>query len=244
MLYYLENSTYDDSLSAISRIFKSLQEKWKIICSMRESSSLTSSETERLKAEIRNIPPQIRGRIVTSRGDVLPLSQAKNLNLTNTPILLVYQKGLVVDVYPHVLGSRRFNIVETLQRMLKLGPTEYLQFRGLLEEPLIKILTDFSEILGRGTRFLASEVPVQTGTIDLLMEDESGRIILVEVENYADDFAVGQVSRLATGYSAQSGVPQDSIRKTIVCIDFSSTMPHACRGAGIDLLRLTVEPVM
>ncbi len=231
-------------MNTISGLLELLQDRWGIDCSMTESSSLSSSEIERLKTDIRSIPPQVRGRIVTSRGHILPFSKAKNLNLKNTPILVLYQEETAVDVYPHVLGSKYFDIDGALERMLEFGPDGYLQFRGLLEEPVVKILSDFPGILGRGVKSLGSEVSVSTGKVDLVMEEEDGEIIIVEVENYADDFAVGQVCRLAAGYSSQSGVPQDSIRKVIVCLDHSSTLPETCRGAGVELFRLALKPIV
>jgi hypothetical protein len=235
---------HQDLVNTISGLFKLLRDKWGIDCSITELSSLSSSEIERLKTDIRSIPPQVRGRIVTSRGHVLPLSKSKNLNLKNTPILILYREETVVDVYPHVLGSKYFNMDDALERMLRFGPDDYLQLRGLLEEPMVKILSDFPSILGRGVKSLGSEISVSTGKIDLLMEEEDGGIIVVEAENYADDFAVGQVCRLATGYHSQFDFPQDSIRKVIVCLDHSSTLPETCRGAGVELFRLVLKPMV
>lgn len=211
---------------------------------MAESNSLAPSDVERLKTDIRGIPPQVRGRIVTSRGHVLPFSKTKNLNLKNTPILVLYREEAAIDVYPHILGSKYTDIHSTLERILRFGPDDYLQFRGLLEEPVVKILSDFPEILGKGVKSLGSEISVNTGKIDILMEDESGRIIVVEVENFGDDFAVGQVCRLAAGYSSQYSTPQDSIRKMIVCLDHSSTLPEACRGARVELFQLVLKSIV
>jgi len=228
----------------ISELLGALREKWGIECSMTESDLLSPSDVERLKTGIRGIPPQVRGRIVTSRGHILPFSKTKNLNLKNTPVLVLYREEAVIDVYPHILGSKYTDIPGALERILRYGPDEYLQFRGLLEEPVVKILSDFPEILGRGVKSLGSEISVNTGKIDILLEDECGRITVVEVENFADDFAVGQVCRLAAGYSSQYNTPQDSIRKVLVCLDHSSTLPDTCRGAGVELLRLVLKSIV
>ena len=90
-------------------------------------------------------------------------------------------------------------------------------------------------------RSLGSEISVNTGKIDLLLQEEQGEIIIVEVENYADDFSVAQVCRLAAGYSSQFDVPQESLRKIIVCLAYSSTLPETCRGAGVELFQLVLE---
>jgi len=243
VLYYLEGSPYQSSLNTISDLFRLLQQRWKLNCTMVELSSLSPSEIERIKTDVRDITPQVRGRIVTSRGQVLPFSKTKNLNLKNTPLLVLYRDCRAVDVYPHVLGSKYYYVLSTLERILRLGPEDYLQFRGLLEEPIIKILSDFPEILGRGTKFLGSEVPAQTGIIDLLMKDAEGRILIVEVENFACDIAVSQVCRLAAGYSSLFNVPQDSVRKAIVCLKHTSTLPDTCRGAGVELFHLMLKPI-
>ena len=180
---------------------------------------------------------------MTSRGHILPFSKSKNLNLKNTPILVLYLGETAVDVYPHVLGSKYFDINSALRRMLTFGPDGYLQFRGLLEEPMVKILSDFPDIVGKGVKSLGSEISVNTGKIDLLMQEEDDEIIIVEVENFAEDFSVAQVCRLAAGYSSQFSVPQESLRKIIVCLAHSSTLPETCRGAGVELFQLVLKPM-
>lgn len=232
---------YQDSVNTISELFRLLWDRWEISCSITELSSLSSSEVERLKIDIRSIQPQVRGRIVTSRGHILPFSKSKNLNLKNTPILVLYLGETAVDVYPHVLGSKYFDINNALGRMLTFGPNGYLQFRGLLEEPVVKILSDFPDIVGTGVKSLGSEISVNTGKIDLLMQEEDGKIIVVEVENYAEDFSVAQVCRLAAGYSSQFSVPPESLRKIIVCLSYSSTLPETCQGAGVELFQLVLK---
>jgi len=115
-----------------------------------------------------------------------------------------------------------------LRRIYRLGPDEYLQIRGLLERPIIQILSDFPDILEEEASFIDSEVQIPSGRIDLLMEDVEDRILVIEVENLADDFAVGQVCRLASGYSSKFDLPKDSIRKIIICLRYSSTLPDTC----------------
>lgn len=243
VLYYSESSQYQSSLNTISDLFRLLQQRWKLNCTMIELSSLSPSEIEIIKSGVRSIPPQVRGRIVTSQGQVLPFSKTKNLNLKNTPLLVLYRDKTAVDVYPHVLGSKYYDVLNTLERILRLGPDDYLQLRGLLEDPIVKILSDFPEILGLGTSSLGSEVPVQTGIIDLLMKDREGRIMIVEIETAAGDIAVSQACRLAAGYSSLFNVPQDQIRKVIVCLKHSSTLADACKGAGVELFQLTLKPI-
>jgi len=46
-------------------LLDAIEDKWGIGYSMQDAASIGPSEVEKVKADIRNIPPQTRGRIVT-----------------------------------------------------------------------------------------------------------------------------------------------------------------------------------
>ena len=235
VLHYKEVATYVGEMVALREMLDTVSSQWGIRYEVSESSKLTDEEGELLMDKFRSIQPQIRGRIVTSKGKMLPISKSKRLNLDNTPILEVIRDGRAIDVYPHILGTRYFSINEFLEYALKFGLENYFQARGLLEEPVVKILSENPEILGAGVQFLGSEVDVGTGVADILFRDAEGRSIVVEVETIANDFAVGQVSRLAAGYTSKHNLDPKMVRKVIICQTSTKNLKEAAKGAGIEL---------
>ncbi|MBS7629587.1 DUF91 domain-containing protein, partial [Candidatus Bathyarchaeota archaeon] len=169
-----------------------------------DGENLTSEEVENLRSKIRNIPPQVRGRIVTSRNYALPLSRSKQLNLLNTPIVLLERDSEPVDVYPHLLGARYRGVEDSLNNILRYGPDQYLEARGIIEDPLTRIISDCPEAIEEGLTLLGVNVRTPTGVIDVLLRDCSGRVVVVEVETTARDQSAAQVCRLAAGYSSSS----------------------------------------
>jgi hypothetical protein len=233
----------DGSLQALQTLLLQIQAKWGATYHFVDADTLTPRDKARLKNEIRSIPPQVRGRIVSARHRVLPLSNNRNLNLSNTPILLVYRDATPITVYPNLLGTTYTDVTAALTQLFTTGLHAYLRARGLLEHPLVKILADYPDVIEGGMTYIDSEVEVGVGIIDVLLRDETGGHIVVEVEMRAGDLALGQVSRLAAGYARLLGKAPDAIRRVIVCLDHGENLDVACRGSNVELYRITVNRV-
>jgi len=235
-LYFRRNAHYEADLDAIGQLMRRIAAKWKIGFEESDVDKLAAEQVRQLIDDIRSIPPQTRGRIVSSRGKVLPLSGSKLLNVANTPIVVLRENESAVSVFPHLLGTAYFDVESSLDRILNLGPREYFQDRGLLESPIVKILADSPTLLEEGMKFIGSSIEVPAGLVDVLLQDREGTDVLVEVETKARDDAVGQVLRLAGSHAEKTGRKQ--VRKLIVCRDFDVGLPLACEAAGIELFRL------
>jgi hypothetical protein len=208
-----------------------------------KSIELPRDETEKVESAIRSIPPQVRGRIVSSRNHILPLSRTKRLNLQNTPVILLRKNGLPVDVYPHLLGTNYSSPEDSIERILRVGPDEHLEARGILEDPLVKIIADYPDCLEKGMVLLETNAQTEAGVIDALMEDSSGNPVVLEAETRAKDSSVAQVCRLAAGYAKSSEIPLDKVRKIVVCLDYEGQLAATCEGSNVELYRIELRKI-
>ena len=119
-----------------------------------------------------------------------------------------------------------------------MGPDEYLEVKGLLEDPIVKILSDYPEALGLGTSFVNTNIETDAGIIDILLKDKSENHIVVEVETKAKDAAVAQVCRLAAGYAKSNNLSLSKIRKVIVCISYEGQLKVTCEGSNVELYQI------
>ncbi len=240
-LYHKSKAPYIEEISHLKNILEKIHNKWEVPIKIIEAEKMSIQDSDKLKMEFRNIQPQVRGRIVTSKGMMLPLSKGKNLNLENTPILTVQSEGKVADVYPHLLGTHYFDIKTFLENMLKSGAKYYFHSKGLLEEPIVKILSENPSLLGNGMKHIDSEVDVGTGKPDIIFKDKNGKTVIIEIETNADDFAIGQVSRGAAGYAMKYGIDSKDIRKVIVYQSAKNNIKAAALSAGIELYKLELR---
>lgn len=240
---YSEDGKYKDKIGKIKSQLEDIRKKWDVIFEINEASNLSPEQNANLKIKIRNIAPQVRGKIVTSESRILPFSRSKRLNLQNTPILILCQNSTPVNIYPHQLGTTYINVEEALQKIFKEGPENHMQDRGLLEKPIQKIISDNPSILEKGSSFLGLEVDSGTGIADLVLEDSKGRLMVVEVETHANDFAIGQISRLAMGYASKNNVPFEKIRKLIVCMSYDKNLIEGCLGSNVELYILQTNRI-
>jgi Holliday junction resolvase-like predicted endonuclease len=218
-------------------------------------SSLTDAQQDKIAAEIRTIAPQTRGRVVSGGGMTLALSGKKNLNLDNTPILLVKDSlDRPLSVFPHALEGKVETVQDHLNNALERGTDAALHEKRVpTEELLTELLSVVPSIVEEGLTVLGKEYSTATGAIDLLMLDRSDTPVVVEVEVTATEQAVGQVCKLAEGY-VQSLRRQESdnatkqgndvkIRKAIVCIKTKGMINRACKSAGVELYQLGTERI-
>ena len=241
ILYYKKDAKYHEKVASISKILKEVTEKWSVLSSFVETDSLKTLDIEKFKSDIRSVLPQVRGKIVSSKGFVLPLSRSKNPNFKNTSVLILYRDGIPVNVFPHLLGTAYFDIEDSVRGILKFGPREYLESKGLLEDPVVKIVSNHPSILESGMRFVDTNVETEAGEIDLLLKDDKEQKVVVEVETKANDFAVGQVCRLATGYAEKMNIPLEHVRRVIVCVVYEENVKKTCKGADVELFQITVK---
>ena len=244
LLYHDENAAYASEIRALTDLLEKINSKWGVDYRLVEVENLSSSQVERLKEEIRNTMPQLRGKIVSSRGNVLPLSKSKNPNLTNTPILLLYHNERPINVFPHLLGTAYFDIESALESIAKNGPRAHLAARGLLENPIQKILADDSPTLEDGMKFIDVDVEVESGVIDVLLQDAENKFVVVEIETRAREAAVAQVCRLAASYCSTNKVSPDDVRKVIVCQQYDGNVVKACEGANVELYTVGIRRVI
>ncbi len=241
VLLYDVSAGYSERIRRIRELLLQLAQKWQFQSEFIEASQITSDQAFRFLNDIRNTSPQARGRIVTSKRHVLPLSGKKNLNLLNTPILILRENERPVTVYPHLLGTFYRSIEDSLEEIVRYGPSRVLESRGILEDPICKILADDPSLLGGGLRTVGTEVSTSTGKIDLLLLDDQGGSVVVEVETHAGDFSVAQVCRLAAGYSKDNDVALGKIRRVVVCRSFERNLVETARTAVVELYRIVLS---
>jgi len=241
-IIYAESQKYQERLDLYRQLAKDIEQRWRVESVFTKIGSPDDPLTERLKRDIRAVPPQVRGRIVSSRSFALPLSRTKNLNLQNTPILVLYDKnGQAVDVYPHLTGTAYAGVEDFLQAFLERGPAGYATSKGILENPITKIVCEDPSIIEDEMKCVAPNVPVSTGIIDVLLKDKTGAPVVVEVETIATDSAVGQVCRLAAGYASDSRVDLRKVRKVIVARRLEGKVIESASGAAVEVYRITGE---
>jgi RecB family endonuclease NucS len=255
-LLYIKNSAAEDPSTGSARdLLKKLGEQEKtVIVEIVDASHLTDTDQEKIAAEIRSIPPQIRGRVVSGGGMILALSHTKNLNFDNTPILIIRDNlDRPIAVFPHALEEKVESVEDHLRIALTLGVDGALhQKRIPTEELLTELISMAPSMLDEDATVVGREYPTSTGIIDLLLLDKDGTPIVVEVEVTATEQAVGQVSKLAEGYSKsperqQIGIrprgstKEKTVRKAIICLKTKGKLREACRSAGVELYQLKAE---
>lgn len=243
LLYHNKDAAYTSKIRVLTGLLERINSKWGVNYRLVEAEALSSSQVEQLKEDIRNTMPQLRGRVVSSGGNVLPLSKSKNPNLTNTPILLLYHDERPINVFPHLLGTAYFDIDGALESIVKNGPRAHLVVMGLLENPIQKILADDPSTLENGMRFIEADVEVESGVVDILLQDVEDKFVVVEIETNAKEAAVAQVCRLAAGYCSTNKVSPDGIRKVIVCQQYDGNVVKSCEGANVELYKVDMRRV-
>ena len=243
-------STFKNEVAALTRLAKKDD---RIKVEVVDVSDLTDVQREKIAAEIRTIPPQTRGRVVSGGGFTLALSGAKNLNVINTPILLVKDSSdRPLAVFPHALEEKVETVQAHLDKAIENGVDAALhEKRVATEELLTELLSVAPSIIEEGMTLLGRECCTPTGTIDLLLRDSNGIPVVVEVEVTGTEQAVGQVCKLTEGYieslnekskddrSEENNVPK--IRKAIVCIKTRGMINQACRNADVELYQVRTE---
>jgi Holliday junction resolvase-like predicted endonuclease len=242
-------SAFKNEVAALTRLGK---KEDKIKVEVVDVSSLTDVQREKIAAEIRTIPPQTRGRVVSGGGITLALSGTKNLNVVNTPILIVKDSSdRPLAIFPHALEEKVETVQDHLDKAIERGVDAALHERRVAtEELLAELLSVAPSILEEGMTLVGREYPTPTGTIDLLLLDGNGTPVVVEVEVTGTEQAVGQVCKLTEGYMESLHQSKDEetkedktpkVRKAIVCIKTKGMINQACRNADVELYQVRAE---
>jgi hypothetical protein len=217
-LYYDLKSVYPDKISELVQLLDSIRTQHAIEFEEIPRDKMTSESEGNLKNALYKLQlhPEGRGEIVTGRGNMLPLSKGKNLNLANTPILLIEENGKPVDVLPkRIQGhftSVKAGLLDMLENGLQIGKivpsVENMAISRVIKDP--RIIEDGLEIIGR-------EIDVPAGKIDLLAKDQNQMYLVVEFEREATDECIGQIIRLSASFVKQNKLSSEAVRKMIVC---------------------------
>ena len=238
LLLYSRESSYVTRLSDLISKAETVADSQGAELLVNEFDELSAEDTLRLRDEIRGIPPHTRGKIVTSGGYMLPLSKGKRLNLSNTPVLLVYKDDRPHRVFPHRLGASYVSVEEALVKMSDKGLEDYTEADGMAERPIAKLLWDDPSILEEGLQREGMEVDVGTGRADLILRDSSDRPVVVEIETLATEEAVAQLLRIARGYGSQESLGGIRIRKFLICRGYDRNILASCKESSIELYQL------
>lgn len=255
-LLYVKSSNAESLFADSARdlLQKLEQQEETVTVKVVDASQLTEIDQEKIAAEIRTIPPQIRGRVVSGGGMILALSHTKNLNFDNTPILIIRDSlDRPIAVFPHALEEKVEGVEDHLRDAIMSGADKALHRRRVpTEELLTELISMAPSMLEEGATVLGREYPTSTGRIDLLLLDKNKNPIVVEVEVTATEQAVGQVCKLAEGYSdstkrqligfgSKNKAEEKSVRKAIICLKAKGKLQEACRSAGVELYQLKAE---
>jgi hypothetical protein len=241
MLYLKDSSAAGSSFSAVRTLLEKLSGLNKSVSiKIVDASLLTEVDQDKIAADIRSIPPQIRGRVVSGGGMILALSHTKNLNFDNTPILIVKDSlDKAIAVFPHALEEKVESVEDHLKDALESGiDTALHRKRVPTEELLTELISMTPSMVEEGFTVLGREYPTSTGTIDLILLDRNGTPVVVEVEVTATEQAVGQVCKLAEGYAEST---KKEVRKAIICLKTKGMLRQSCKSAKVELYQLKTE---
>ena len=196
-----------------------------------DTSNLTPSDEERFLADIRTIPPQVRGRVKSGGARTLPISNSGRLNRF-IPILIFYDGPKPVDVYPKDLMGVKYDFDSAFKTP---RVTEVLG----VESSIITVLSSRPELLGPELALVDKEFETMSGVVDLVLKDKDGVHVFVEVKDTADQETVGQVLKQSSGMKDKLGLT--TIRKAILTLRTSGKVREACRDAGVELYLISAE---
>lgn len=235
-LFYDSKSDYSASIPELNELLRALNVKRGVEFDEVPREEMTDESESALKEAIYRLQlhPGRRGSIVTSRGNMLPLTGTKELNLGNTPILLVEENGKPLDVLPKRVQGHHTSVKDGLLSMIEDGlhfdrpipSVENLGIAKIVARP--QAIEDGLEIIGQ-------EVNIAAGKIDLLAKDRNQKFLVIEFKREAKDASIGQVVRLSAGLAEKEKVPPKEIRKMIVCGRMNDHLRIAAKSADIEV---------
>ena len=236
VLYYDSRSGYSEEIPELVQLLQSLMARWGIEFEEVPREKMTGESETSLKSAIYQLQlhPHRRGDIVTSQGDMLPLTGGKNLNIGNTPILLVEDDGKPLDALPKRVQGLLTSVRAGLVEMLENGPQFERPVFSAENLAISRVMKDLRAI-EEGLEVLGQEVDVSGGKIDLLTKDRNQRLLVVEFKRQATDKSIGQVIRLAASLAEREKVSPSMIRKMILCGRMNDHLKTAAKSVDIEV---------
>jgi hypothetical protein len=233
-IYSDQSGPYAKELQIIRYHCKELSSKHKVMFHDIKSQDLSSSQVSVIEDEIRNLLPQKRGTVVATRRYRLPLSNSKNLNLSNTPVLLVRLNGGLEYVFPCLFGETYYDIPKGLLH-LKTNLPSLAPLKGVMEVEITDYLIRNIDKFEKGLSFVGHEVETSAGFADLIYSDKEKKCLIIEVEREGTDTAVGQILRLCAAYERKNHLEKERVRAVIACTRIHAFVFEAAKRAGIEI---------
>ncbi len=247
-LIYLPTITPADDLKLAIDLLTKFSKKNNI--PIKITDNLTDSESRKLEDEIRLIATRGKFKVVSGGGASLALSKSsKKLNHTNGPILIIRNKGEMVQVFPRgeegIKGSR-ISTIDFLKRILdNYSPTLFeLDEKSFTEMNLRNLVINRPSLIEEGLTYQNVEVAIGSAVIDLVFIDVSNNHLLLEFKLNADDKTIGQVARYnLEKYAKLNKINQDKIRRGIVTLGITGQIIDACKANKIELFVLAFNNI-
>ena len=240
ILYTEENH---ENLKLVKNLLEKVKEKHQIDYQVVISDQLDEISKEELLNQIRTVSLRAKIRVKSSGGGILPISRSSQLNIDQTPILIVREDERPSMIYPHERGPKghRFEVISYLERLLEVETIQGFEQQAISEEDMCRILANFPSMIEKGLKYESREVEVEGGVIDMVFIDAQDNHMLVEIEIKGTDAAIGQVSRFPIPYAEKYNIPRERIRKAIVCIEISDSRIVACKENGIEVYQFGID---
>ncbi|MHA1911583.1 MAG: hypothetical protein ACTSYA_07790 [Candidatus Kariarchaeaceae archaeon] len=248
--YFLHLLTSDEERDElIVNLLKGLKERdsSRIELVIESIEEWTDEQKDELLEDIRLFSRQNDVKVKSSGSGSLPISRSGSLN-KSIPILIVRKDvsdGKIIFLAPLEKTGLRFDIEELLNSTIE--DLDFLDAENKMvtvtEEIIITFLKMNAQILGEGVVFKGKEIEVEGGRIDAVFQMPDETWILVEAETEAKDNALGQVLRFVLPFSEERNIPEEKIRKAIVCLTISESLVKACKAAKVEVYVLKLEKV-
>ena len=232
-----------EKLQYLENLLEKVKKKHQIDYKVINPDLLDENSREELSNQIRTVSLRAKIRVKSSGGGALPISRSSQLNIDQTPILVVLEDDRPSMVYPHEKGPKgqRFEVGSYLNRLLEVETVQGFEQQSISEEDICRILLNFPLMIEDGLKYKSREEEVKGGVIDMVFVDKEGKHMLVEIEITATDSAIGQVSRFPIPYAEKYGIPRGRIRKAIICIDISMSRMVACKENNIEVYKFGIS---
>ena len=235
--------TNHEKLQFLENLLEKVKKKHKIDYQVNNPDMLDENSREELLNQIRTVSLRAKIRVKSSGGGVLPISRSSQLNIDQTPILVVLEDDKPSMVYPHEKGPKgqRFEVGSYLNRLLEVETVQGFEQQAISEEDICRILANFPSMIEDDLKYKSREVEVEGGVIDMVLIDSKDNHLLVEIEIKGTDAAIGQVSRFPIPYAKKFNISHEKIRKAIICIEISKSRIIACRENNIEVYQFVLE---
>ena len=232
-----------EKLQYLENLLEKVKKKHQIDYKVINPDLLDENSREELSNQIRTVSLRAKIRVKSSGGGVLPISRSSQLNIDQTPILVVLEDDKPSMVYPHEKGPKgqRFEVGSYLNRLLEVETVQGFEQQAISEEDICRILANFPSMIEDDLKYKSREVEVEGGVIDMVLIDSKDNHMLVEIEIKGTDAAIGQVSRFPIPYSEKYDIPYERIRKALICFEISESRIVAFKENDIEVYQFGIN---